>query len=88
VNWGKGEAVRWILDRHHASPEQAICIGDDETDEDMFRRVPTAVNVRIMKPRVSMSAARYCLSRNEVPAFLEGLIDVIQGLCMSQQYPM
>jgi len=31
VNWGKGDAVQWILDRNHASPEQAICIGDDET---------------------------------------------------------
>jgi len=87
VNWGKGDAVQWILDRSHASPEQAICIGDDETDEDMFRRVPNAVNIRITDPRVSNSGARYCLSRHEVPAFLEGLIDVIQGVCTSSQYP-
>jgi len=82
VNWGKGDAVQWILDRNHASPEQAICIGDDETDEDMFRQVPKAVNVRIMKSLSSPSAARYSLSRDEVPVFLEGLIDLIHGLSL------
>jgi hypothetical protein len=54
----------------------------------MFRRVPTAVNVRIMNSVTPTSAARYGLSRPEVPGFLEGLIDLIHGLSTPRQYPM
>jgi len=50
----------------------------------MFRRAPTAVNVRVMESPVSTSGARYCLSRQEVPAFFEGLIDVIHGISVAR----
>lgn len=80
VEWNKGDAVQWILERHGASAEQAICIGDDETDEDMFIRVPRAVNVRVLNGAAPRTAATYCVNREEVPEFLHGIVDVIHGM--------
>jgi trehalose-phosphatase len=83
LNWDKGRAVQWLLERHGASPRQAVCIGDDETDEDMFRGVPEALNIRVSKPVGRPSAARYCLERKDVPEFLLGVVDVIEALSLS-----
>jgi trehalose-phosphatase len=83
LDWNKGEAVRWLLDRNGATPEQAICIGDDETDEDMFRCVPEAVNIRVLNSSNPATAARYCVTRPEVSQFLNGILEVIHGLAAS-----
>jgi len=80
VNWGKGEAVRWILDRYHAADDQAICLGDDETDEDMFQSVRTGVNIRVNRPPETKTSAQYCMNQEHVYAFLEGLRDLVQGV--------
>jgi len=79
VNWGKGQAVRWLLDRAGAVEQQVVCIGDDETDEDMFNAVPGAVNVRVTSAGETNSAAQYWLERHDVPVFLEELRDLVQG---------
>ncbi len=79
LNWTKGDAVRWVLDRCHADPRQAICIGDDETDEDMFSIVPEAVNIRVTREDTGCSQARYCLHREAMPRFLDGIADAIEG---------
>jgi trehalose 6-phosphate phosphatase len=78
--WNKGDATEWILGRGGAKPQQAICLGDDETDEDMFRRVPQGINVRILDSDTSRTSAPYSLKRCEVTAFLKGVLDVIQGI--------
>jgi alpha,alpha-trehalase len=80
LNWNKGDAVRWILDKYGATGEQAICIGDDLTDEDMFRKVPEGVNVKVLRGDPSDTAARYCLRQPEVAGFLHGIVDLIQGM--------
>jgi trehalose 6-phosphate phosphatase len=83
VNWNKGDAVRWILERYRAVAEQAICIGDDDTDEDMFRSVPQAVNIRVLNGALSTTAAQYCITRPEVSCFLHGVLEVIHGMAAS-----
>jgi len=80
ISWNKGDAVQWVLDRYHAIPEQAICLGDDETDEDMFRRVPGAINIRVKHGAAVQTTAHYCLTRNDVPTFLEGVVDAVHGV--------
>jgi trehalose-phosphatase len=80
VDWGKGDAVSWLLHRQSASPEQAVCIGDDETDEHMFRKHPDAVNVRVIdRPGIS-TAARYCIHRNGVASLLNGIADIAEAI--------
>jgi len=83
LDWNKGEAVQWLLERNGATAAQAICIGDDETDEDMFRRVPQAVNIRVLNNPNSTTAAKYCVTRSEVAQFLRGILEVIHGLAAS-----
>lgn len=79
VRWDKGDAVAWLLKRNGAEPEQAICIGDDQSDEDMFRRVPGAVNIRVSSAEAELTAAAYLLRRTAIAEFLNGLADVVEG---------
>ena len=79
VKWDKGDAVAWLLRRSGAEPEQAICIGDDQTDEDMFRRVPEAVTIRVSSRSSERTAAAYLLRRTAIAEFLHGLADVAEA---------
>ena len=37
IDWDKGRAVRWLLDAMGRAPVEALFIGDDLTDETVFR---------------------------------------------------
>jgi trehalose 6-phosphate phosphatase len=76
VPWDKGAAARWLLEQFapemlgpaappaKATPEPLVIIlGDDRTDEDMFRALPHAVTMKVGDP--SESAANYCLPSPE-----------------------
>jgi trehalose 6-phosphate phosphatase len=80
VKWTKGDAVAWILNRNRAIAEQALCIGDDDTDEDMFRRVPEAFNIRVTSNETLSTAASYCVARSEVARVLNGVADVAEAI--------
>lgn len=71
----KGTAVRWLLD---ATPvDMAVAIGDDRTDEDLFKAMPIdAVSIKVgMAP----SFARYNIRRQEdVVALLGALAERVQ----------
>lgn len=48
VEWNKGNAVRWLLERYSSSAALPIYIGDDTTDEDAFAALPGgALTVRV-----------------------------------------
>jgi trehalose-phosphatase len=70
--WNKGKAALWIW-RHVAPRAIPIAIGDDATDEDMFRALrPHGLSVRI--GRLRGSEAEYFLSSVQaLTGFLEGL---------------
>lgn len=47
VEWHKGHAVRWILDRILPGGAFPIYVGDDNTDEDAFCLLSDALTVRV-----------------------------------------
>lgn len=77
VNWEKGHALDYI--QENLGPfELSVCLGDDTTDESMFRANRDQVNIRIGAPR--RTAATYYLSDpREVAVFLARIADVRAG---------
>lgn len=77
VRWDKGRAALCLL-RHLGHPFP-VALGDDRTDEDMFRALRgKGITVRI--GRRQQSAADYCLSsQDETQRFLEALELALAG---------
>jgi trehalose-phosphatase len=74
VDWNKGKAVIWLLERLDRQEAFSICIGDDLTDEDAF----SAINGRgagiLVSDQPRLTSARYALKNPaEVERFLRGL---------------
>lgn len=68
----KGEAVQKLLKRYRFG--KAVFVGDDETDEDVFRlRDPRIFSVRVGKKKGS-SAQAYLRNQKETNAFLRLLL--------------
>jgi trehalose-phosphatase len=65
---GKGRAVRRIISLCGLEDAVPLCIGDDETDESMFRGVPGAITIH--SGNIAKTAARYCLAGPEEVARL------------------
>src|SRR6266566_3299936 len=61
VNWDKGKAARKIL-QTAANPSAIlpVCVGDDATDEDLFREFPQGINIRVGEH--GNTAARFFLT--------------------------
>jgi trehalose-phosphatase len=75
VDWDKGRALTELLRR--TGPAVAVAVGDDMTDEDMFRAVGRkGVSVRIGKSRESR-AAYYLPRQGDVPRFLKMLAEAL-----------
>ncbi len=69
VNWNKGKCAAWILEQLGRPDSLCLCVGDDETDEDLFIELPHSLTVRV--GAAPWTAARY---------FLEGTADVVPFL--------
>ncbi len=70
VDWDKGAALRFILERAGGDRPLVICAGDDASDEPMFTAVPGAISIRIGE--AVETAARYAVrSPEELAAFLD-----------------
>lgn len=70
----KGDALRWLLDAlPDASPERALYIGDDHTDEDAFRALPDGITVRVGGPDQETAARYRVADPDEVYRLLEAL---------------
>jgi trehalose-phosphatase len=58
VEWNKGYAVRWLLERFSSQTPYPILIGDDTTDEDAFAALAgQALTIRVGEPQ--KTAARF-----------------------------
>jgi trehalose 6-phosphate phosphatase len=72
VQWGKGEAMRWILERMQLErPATRLCtvyMGDDETDEDAFHALDAAGLGVVVGDNYLYSAAHYCVESVEQTA--------------------
>ena len=67
VGWNKGQAVNWL--REASGIASCICIGDDRTDETMFRECSGAISVVV--GRSQFTAAQF---RVDSPAEVEELL--------------
>lgn len=48
IEWNKGHAVHWILERYSSASALPIYVGDDATDEDAFNALPgDALTIRV-----------------------------------------
>lgn len=72
LDWNKGKAVLWILERQKGFP---VYIGDDTTDEDAFLAIKgMGITVYVGKKDQASSCAQYYLNNTgEVIKFLEYL---------------
>lgn len=74
----KGTAALWLKEQHGGSNALTIFIGDDLTDEDVFRAFPDGITVVVGARRPS--AARYTVSdHKEVHDFLDWLATIVEG---------
>jgi len=72
----KGDAVRYVIDAiPDGSAERALYVGDDETDEDAFRALPTAITARVGDRDVETAAQYRLADPAEVYGLLEALFD-------------
>ncbi len=77
VEWNKGKAAQWILEHVEDGRVIAVCIGDDTTDEDIFRSLPGSISIKVGKED---TAARYRISTpEEVRFFLQEILTVVQN---------
>lgn len=60
VEWNKGSAVRWIIEKMHLERACSVYIGDDLTDEDAFAVLPAGVTVHV--GMTGNTAAQYRLA--------------------------
>jgi trehalose 6-phosphate phosphatase len=67
IAWNKGYAARWILQQLGGNETEAICLGDDSTDEDMFHEFRSGITVTIGDR--NQSSAQYWLTESDVPRF-------------------
>lgn len=78
VNWNKGRAVEKILKlgrKRTGRKRIPLCIGDDRTDEDIFRLLKNrGYTVKVVKkPDKTSSAEYYLRNTGEVKEFLSKL---------------
>ena len=82
VPWNKGTALQYILEK--TGPfDGCVCIGDDRTDETMFRANRGQVNIRIACTRRT-DATHYLANAGEVAILLSHIVDV----CNSEALPL
>jgi trehalose 6-phosphate phosphatase len=78
IGWDKGSAVRYLQRELRLEDALTICLGDDETDETMFRTVPEAISIRVGTSSAN-TAAKYRLDDvDEVTCFLELLLSAMK----------
>jgi trehalose-phosphatase len=73
IAWGKGQAVRWLMDRLQPTMTGlfAVCVGDDLTDEEMFAAVRgRGISVLVGDPERPTQADYYLSDPSQVGGFL------------------
>lgn len=77
VDWNKGRAVRWLMNRPELKACVPIYIGDDHTDEDALREI-SADGIGVAVGSLKSPHAHYRLSSPwEVEKFLRWLADSV-----------
>jgi len=71
INWHKGKAVRFVMSKVQSPKSEVVpvFIGDDATDEDVFKVLENGITVRIGKSKKS-KAKYYLKNQSEINRFL------------------
>lgn len=72
INWDKGRAMEWILERPAFRGTAPLYMGDDETDRDAYRSVGSS-GISINVGRAVDGAGYFLKSQKEVEPFLKWL---------------
>jgi len=75
IAWNKGHAARWILHQMEGNESDAICLGDDSTDEDMFHALRGGISIKI---GAGDSSAQYRLADTEVLRFFSFVWEAVE----------
>src|SRR5271154_5223995 len=76
ISWDKGQALNYIRDQ--AGPfDMCICLGDDRTDETMFRANPEQFNIKVGLTQPT-DASYHLSDPGEVAVFLSHVFDVCE----------
>ncbi|MDI6765908.1 MAG: trehalose-phosphatase [Bacteroidota bacterium] len=77
IQWDKGKAILKILKMYRVTDKSTVIfIGDDKTDEDAFRLLPShAITIRVAKNK-STYAKYYLRNSSEVRQLLENIISL------------
>ncbi|MBI5643269.1 MAG: trehalose-phosphatase [Deltaproteobacteria bacterium] len=75
VDWDKGRAVLWIMERKGFRGTYPIYLGDDQTDKDGCRAVK-GIGLSAFVGGILKEADYYLKNQGEVRLFLEWLIDI------------
>ncbi len=76
IEWNKGYAVRWMLKNGAKKRAANIYIGDDVTDEDVFRFLKDDITIKVVhETRIRTDAAYTLQDTTEVRTFLQWLLD-------------
>lgn len=76
VKWGKGAALNYI--REVTGPyDLCIAIGDDTTDEDMFRQCPENINIKVGHGRATRAALEL-IDSSGVAVLLRHVVDICE----------
>lgn len=76
IDWDKGKIVKWLLRRKSVVKKGIlpVCVGDDRTDEDMFKAVgKRGITVCVGKTNPFSRARFYLKNTEEVKKFLDRL---------------
>ncbi|HZZ80085.1 MAG TPA: trehalose-phosphatase [Gemmataceae bacterium] len=74
IDWNKGTASAWLRRVLGLESALSICIGDDRTDEDMFRALVEGITIKVGADEAS--AAHYCVpDSGAVRRFLQWLLE-------------
>lgn len=75
MEWDKGRAIQWLINRLELHHHQLIYIGDDVTDEDAFRILESMGIGICVQESYRRTAARFVLHDiQEVESFLQALV--------------
>lgn len=74
VSWNKGRAIRRIMNHLDTNDESVVYLGDDVTDEDVFKELSSAaVTVHVGDAPEHSAAAYHALDPADAAAFLRAL---------------
>lgn len=78
IDWDKGAALKYLRHRLELQHALTICLGDDTTDESMFRAVSDGITIRVGESKYTDATFTFANGVDEVPVFLQQLLETIE----------